>query len=434
MKLDTALCTYSGRPAWLNLLKTFKPKVEFENNRGIVKITEWMISKSIHPEVLSLRYYGTIGIRDIASDMTIFKLTQNSPKLKELSISSSGSTLMVHEQLVPYVAAFCNELEYLSVYNEDIPGNGIESLSITCHRLKKIALEIIGYNEIDKLLKNNKNISYVYLKLYTDKMVLGDMIYLLGLNCPLLQKCNIDSATDQVTEMQIETFTKGCPKLEKLHLEVPHLKQIHKLLRSLGSHNQALEELYISEVQDNVEANNTVLTREQSQSLQYLSNGCPLLKEAYFSSFKLSTSDISYLVNHSIHLEEVSFLRCNICDDGLIITKEADKLKYLKRLDLSDNPNITDQSIINLVKGCHNLKNIYIPNRSKLTDASLFSIAANCPNLDNIVLPFDKVNITIKGLKELLKKCPKLTGIKSFETIPKSITKELKRRLTLRRW
>ena len=94
----------------------------------------------------------------------------------------------------------------------------------------------------------------------------------------------------------------------------------HKLLHSLGSHNSALERLCVTRMGEEDEANNIVLTREQSQSLQCLSNGCPLLKEAYFSSFKLSTSDISYLVNHSIHLETLILYCCNICDDRLIIT------------------------------------------------------------------------------------------------------------------
>ena len=125
----------------------------------------------------------------------------------------------------------------------------------------------------------------------------------------------------------------------------------------------------------------SVLTTEQTQSLQCLSNGCPLLKEMYIEYCKLSTSDIRYLLNHSIHLEIINFYGCNICDDGLIITKEADKLKYFKKLNLYDNPNITDESIINLVKRCHNLEYIDISWCPKLKDTSLFSIAANWLNL-----------------------------------------------------
>ena len=85
-------------------------------------------------------------------------------------------------------------------------------------------------------------------------------------------------------------------------------------------------------------------------------------------------------MNHSIHLENLTLSHCNICDDGLIITKEADKLKYLKQLDFSDNSNITEESIINVAKRCQNLEDINIHGCDKLTDTSLFSIATNCPN------------------------------------------------------
>ena len=63
---------------------------------------------------------------------------------------------------------------------------------------------------------------------------------------------------------------------------------------------------------------NNVLAREESQSLQCLSNGCPSLKLTNLNKFKLSTSDINYLVNQSVHLVEVVLFSCNICDDGLI--------------------------------------------------------------------------------------------------------------------
>ena len=204
------------------------------------------------------------------------------------------------------------------------------------------------------------------------------------------------------------------------------------MLHCLGSNNPALEDLKLLGIDgSNVEAtdNNSVLTWEQTQSLQCLLNGCRLLKDINLCNFKLSTSDIIYLVNHSIHLLRFGFGCCNICDNGLIITKEADKLKYLKQLQLDGNPNITDESIMNLVKGCQNLKVVNIEYCPKLTDASLFSIAANCPNLEFIYLTFDKVNITIVGLIQLLKKCPKLTTIISGAVpIPVEIKSQLQRR------
>ena len=206
----------------------------------------------------------------------------------------------------------------------------------------------------------------------------------------------------------------------------------NKLLQCLGSFNPALEVLTIwRDYEDG--ANDNILTREQNQSLQCLSNGCPLLKEIYLLGCKLSTSDISYLVNHFIHLEKLTLTYCKICDDGLIISKVTDKLKYLKKLSLFRNSNIIDESIINLVKGCHNLKDIDIEKCTKLTDTSLFSIAANCPNLKKIYLDFRYINRTEEGLAELLTNCPQLVEIEPGwdRSISNEIKSELKRRKML---
>ena len=82
-------------------------------------------------------------------------------------------------------------------------------------------------------------------------------------------------------------------------------------------------------------------------------------------------------------------------------------------LDENLNINITDESTINLVKGCHNLKGIDLRRCPKLTDASLFSIATNCPNLESIDLDFYSDIFTMEGLMESLNKCPKLIKMAS---------------------
>ena len=143
---------------------------------------------------------------------------------------------------------------------------------------------------------------------------------------------------------------------------------------------------------------------------------------------RVSKEAVTYLVNHSIHLESLILsFRC-IRDDGLTITKEADKLKHLKFLLLSFNRNLTDESIINLVTGCHYLVKICIQGCYKLTDASLFSIAANCPQLKTMSVDFDDYKITKRGLHELLNKCPNLVEIISKDELPTEIKKELEKR------
>ena len=114
----------------------------------------------------------------------------------------------------------------------------------------------------------------------------SSILEILGLHCPLLQVCDTE-LTKVATATQTETFTKGCPcpNLKEVHLEVPSLKIFHKLLHILGSKNPTLEKLsvWIDENKYDYANHNhkdAILTSDQCQSLQCLSNGCPLLKKS----------------------------------------------------------------------------------------------------------------------------------------------------------
>ena len=426
VNLDTAFCNHMGRPTWLNLLKdhTIRYTIEIVDNIGLKKMTDWLISKHIHLDKLYFKYSPRFDSHKVLPDETISRLTRNNPNMKELKIENYSAMFF------PCTAMFCTQTESLDMYRVNIPDNGIESMSRTCHQLKHLKLSNFNHDGILELLTTNRCMLSLTLSNYNGRnaIILGEIFDALGLYCPLLQNCHIYDFNGDVTDAQMEIFTKGCPNLKQLRLSL-HTKMCHKLLHSLGSYNPALEKLRLLRV-GNDNRDNTTLTSEQSQSLQCLSNGCLLLKEIDLCNFKVSTSDFIYLVNHSIHLEKLFFDTCNICDDGIIINKEADKLKYLKLLRLTHNLKITDESIINLVKGCHNLKNIRIDYCSKLTDISLFNIAANCPNLESVYLYFDDDKITKSGLKELLKKCSKLVDIDNTGNvnIPHKIENELNKR------
>ena len=242
-----------------------------------------------------------------------------------------------------YTAAFCTELECLEMRCVDILENGPEILSTNCHKLKHIVFFLTNSTGVDKLIKVNSNILSFNLGPASEHFpILGTTLEILGLHCPLLQKF-VGHSMRETTSIQIETFTKGCPDLKELDIsfkDIQSFKICHKLLHWIGNYNLALEKLSLRGINgsdNDFNDINSVLTREQCQSLQCLSNGCPLLKDIELANCKLSTTDVNYLVNHSIHLERLRFGSCNLCDDGLIITKKTDKLKYLKRLKFSFN-------------------------------------------------------------------------------------------------
>ena len=444
LELDSAFCNHNDRIEWLNLLETLTPRIHVKNNEFVDKISDWLILKNVHPLELSLQYSS--GSSFVISDYCAFKLTRNGSRLKTLEIVGDNQRPVMNKMVLPYVAVHCTQLENLNIRHIEIPDFGLEFLSSSCHQLKSIEFKsVTNHLGLDQIIKANVNL--VSLNLALPSYMHSSILEILGLHCPSLQICRIDGIYNHATDIQIEhaidmpveIFTKGCPNLKDVKLDISSLKTFHKLLRSLGSHNPALEILYIwrdydekddddEEDDEDEDDNNNLSTREKSQSLQCLSNGCPLLKEIELCGYKLSTSDISYLLNHSIHLGALTWPYCNICDDGLIITKETDKLKYLNFLDLSDNPDITDESFINLIKGCHNLESIDICNCPKLTNISLFSIAANCPNLKVIYLSCDNASFDETGFNVLFKKCPKLAKI--VGNVPEEIQNKLKRRQT----
>ena len=88
-----------------------------------------------------------------------------------------------------------------------------------------------------------------------------------------------------------------------------------------------------------------------------MSNGCPLLQTQRLTADKnLSTSDISYLLNHSTKLRQLFLPFCIVCKDGGVIIKDEGKLKNLSSLYLHNNQHLTDESITNIVKGCQKLE------------------------------------------------------------------------------
>ena len=101
----------------------------------------------------------------------------------------------------------------------DIPENGLEILSRTCHKLKNIEFSSTNCTGIDKLIIVNPGLLSLDLGPSSVRSpILGDMLEIIGLHCPLLQKCLIGPAATETTDTQMETFTKGCPNLTKLSL------------------------------------------------------------------------------------------------------------------------------------------------------------------------------------------------------------------------
>jgi hypothetical protein len=404
VEIDSSFTNHADRQLWLILLEKSRLTIVLKNNRLVDETVAWLILKNIHPEELLFDNYYSITPN--LSDTTFSELVKNCADLKSLEVKNAN-------------------------YNNPImPENCWEVLSRTCLQLKSIKLNNTIYTGLDKLIRANKNLVEFHVTTsQTSILSVGDVLAKLGHSCPLLQGCHLCNLTNQATESQIETFAQGCPQLKVLFLDLSIVATItnivDKLFRCLGSHNPALEHLAVYNESITISTETHPIINE---SLQCLSNGCPLLHILCLESCKLSLNAITYLMYHSTRLERLQLSDGMLCYNGLTITKATDKLKYLKTLFLFDNSYITDERVAQLVKDCQNLENIEICDCDKLTAASLFSIAQICPNLKKIRYCGKKM--TVSSLKQLLDKCPKLLRIvdDSGGELPSVIKMELHRR------
>ena len=221
-------------------------------------------------------------------------------------------------------------------------------LSEQCHQLKSLELKEVNYLGLDKLLKVNRNLVSVNIELcYSeDPTFMGDIFEILGQCCPLIQDCELNSSSLHATDIQIDTFTKGCINLKSLIVETKGVPSrfIYKLFHSLSSNSAALGELKFYNYGDDNDGNIVSVLSDQSIRLQSLSKGFPLLHELHLKCLKnLSTSNISYLLNHTPKLGDLDISNCNLCKDGGVITKYEGKLNHLDRLKLNNKTYITDE-------------------------------------------------------------------------------------------
>ena len=421
-QLDSAFCNHSDRRKWLDSLKCYRPSryvtIYSEN------FAKWLILKNIQLRMLVLK----VSISEEVSR----QLFQNSSNLKTLRIikNTNNNDMILSFESLRNLATNCQQLELLDMRNIQTPEGGLEVLSTTCHQLQYITLtNVDDIQGLNKLIQMNNSLIDLHIETYHMHGI-GEIFENLGQHCSHIEYFEYKSTSTteiEATHAQIETFTRGCPKLESLSLNFGiaiSTSMYDNLFHCLGNFNPSLTRLNLFSFRLSTLSPENVI----NDSLRCLSNGCPLLSQFTIANTRVSAQAITYLVKHNIHLETLILSFCCICDDRLTITKEADKLKHLKRLDLSYNRNINDESIINLVKGCHTLEKIYIQGCPKLTDSCLFSIAANCPQLKTIYMDFDGNQITKRGLKELFNKCPKFIEIFSHYRLPNQIQDEMSRR------
>ena len=426
-KLDSAFSNHDDRIHWLLLLAKHSPNVKVVNNNFTDNFVDWLISKKIRTNDLHI-VFNKLPSRDIKSsattfpqisDKTIIKLINNSPNLKRLSLNDTFTHMQKISNILANTLSCYTNLENLQLKSVKLIENDYVLLSQFCHQLRELHLEYVALIGINSLLQTNKNLETVLMDSDKDYYISGDTFETLGQFCPKIKKCTISFYKTKyaITNTQIEIFTKGCRYMEYLMLaDITIPRVIIKLLSCLGTYNPLLKELILpfkNTTNTNTNTESDVHNSNQSsmliESIKVFSICCFKLKRFEIYDFPLSTQGICHLINNCTQLEDLNFDYCDLCKDGLMITKDnndSNKLQNLKSLDLSYNFDITDESLMNLIEGCYNLETIWVYDCFKLTDASLICIAANCSNLKQFGFSNERDSkFTDIGLNELINKC-----------------------------
>ena len=217
-RLDSAFTNHEDRPKWLHLLKDIKPNIAIENDLFIDKISNWLIEKDVHADTLSLTYINNGASHSSLkiSNECVLNLFQNSPNLKTFELANYMSSM--NHSWSSCLASCCPNLEHLILHYLTKPDNCFEVLSEQCHQLKSLELVSVNCLGLDNLLKMERNLLHVNIDLIftDDPAFIGIIFEILGQCCSLLQKCQLRNFKLEATDIQIDTFTKGCKNLKSL--------------------------------------------------------------------------------------------------------------------------------------------------------------------------------------------------------------------------
>ena len=232
-KLDSTICNKKDRKQWLDCLTRCALPIELNNyvHKNLNIVMNWIVSKSIQVIELKLllnvsKYTENILI----SNESMNKLTRNNPIIEKISIL--GDCFNMDDQCYLSIALFCHQLKSLTIERHIINTDAY-------------AFDIKALNEI---LKVNQHLKYLNL---SNIHLSGTTFVILGQSCPLLETLNYENKYEiisDVTDEQIESFTKGCQYLKHILIPNPSLFQFNIFFQCLGKFNPFLEKINISSI------------------------------------------------------------------------------------------------------------------------------------------------------------------------------------------
>ena len=175
----------------------------------------------------------------------------------------------------------------------------------------------------------------------TDVSVIG-----ISIGCQQLTSINLQSCRN-ITNASVIEITKGCPQLTSINL----------------SHNYTITD----------------------ESLIAIAKRCPKLTSIDFSECNITDTSVIEFALRCPHLTAVHFNCCygpdGVTDKGVIALAQSRSGPNLTDIDLTDNDEITNASVIEIARWCPQLKSINLDECRNLTNVVKKALRQGCPHV-----------------------------------------------------
>ena len=191
-------------------------------------------------------------------------------------------------------------------------------------------------------------------------------------SCPALRHVDL-STSAEITDLGLIALSKGCPELNQLHISSPAITDeavlsFAKYCNQLTSIIiQSCNHIHSQSVVTLIEANTTKLELIELRNCIHIGEEailaaaecCPMLKIFSFIGCQCITqSSLSQLIGSCTSLETLNVSNADITD--AFINTLIRRCKYLKNITLHNCPNITERSLVTLLKSTGSLCSVII--------------------------------------------------------------------------
>ncbi|KAL1493254.1 hypothetical protein ABEB36_011342 [Hypothenemus hampei] len=278
----------------------------------------------------------------------------------------------------------------LKVYWNKINGNTLDKLKEKLERVRKLDM-----TWCDEYLIESKEINFNILKIvYAAKGTLTHLClnHIRSLSketlerifdCPNLEELRLQNINfDGIEDLPTTSFCNRLKKLKTLDVSLSFITT--KLLVQILQNTHNLEHLVMDSCKKlgNLEPILTVV-QNHNQKLKSWSSSCSFKK-------KQNNSPIYEEFGKLIHLEE---LNLNYCEPesphgSNCLQRIAFNCNKLKRLELADWKQLTDEEMIPIISQCKQLFHLNLNFSSRISDMTLGRACENLPNLRQICVVF----------------------------------------------